>query len=1170
MRIRNLALERYGPFTGHSLSFRPDARLHIVFGPNEAGKSSSLAAIADLFFKIEPRTQYDFLHKTKDMRIGAIIEAHNGRQLSFQRRKGNKDTLLDSSDMPLPDDSLLPFIGNLTRDVFTHAFGLNTETLRQGAEEMLKSGGEIGASLFAAASGMKGMTDLRQSLEREADGIFAPRAAKERKFYQILDRNEIARRAIRDLELKAGDWKELNDEIENYAEKLKEIAERRAKNSTERTQLSRLRRVAPLMRLIDADLAELAAIGILPEVTTAFTQHLRAEIDVNKQSATERERALEDQDNAERELSSVTVDEMLLVNSDEIQFLFAKTGAYEKDQRDIPRIQAEADGYSAELNELAVRLGMPDAEQVQMNQPADTLIVATRSLISEGKKLAAKLDGCSAGISAESDTLAGLEEQRTTREAVPNPRHLRDELATLGPVLKQLDRRDEIERTLLAEARNIKGAAARLHPPVADLSIVARASLPSVETIARFRTEFDRIDTDIRWADEQATAIADTIADIERGFQAFATHSIVPSSEAITTERQERDKTWSRLRDSMIGTTPTLVGAALTETILAFEQHSAEADRLVDCAVANAGSVASYAADLKRLNEEKTKQNSAKERQTELCSNRETVLSNWVELWAPAGFAPLPPLEMVSWLSQVQALVGRLEKNDALNDDIKRIDTAVLAILPALEGLAGDAGIPRVEGLDAKHLVQQIQNRLSTIERIWEDASRLETSIANTQTRIDKLRKEESEAARQTEAWKMRWGAVLPTLGLPAITTIEEADAALSAWQKVPDILRERDNRQRRVAGMLRDSQDFESRVKIVAESSAPDLLSLSFEAAIKRLNERLGEAANAKARHDQVAKRLEKISRTLETADKKLEKSKAELELLTASVPPDTDLLELLERFSRREEINNSLSDHRDQLLSQGEGSTEEQLRAELTDFHVDEAGAKLQQLVEEDARLESEARETFANRKVSMNRHSELQKGMGAEVANQQKKNAEAELVAATREWLIVRLGALLIGHAIDKSRATQHSPLIKRAGELFSTITGGSFVSIGQDFGEDDTPYLVGRRSTNEIVPVSGLSEGARDQLFLALRLAYLEDFAKNAEPVPFIGDDLFTSFDEDRTANGLLALAAIGQHIQPILFTHHRHVVDIARSRIGEAADVIEMKQFLGVMPGVSNS
>jgi uncharacterized protein YhaN len=118
MRIRDLVLDKYGPFSSQSLHFRPDAKLHIVFGPNEAGKSCALAAITDLLFKIEPRTKYDFLHKGKELRLGGVIEARNGSCISFQRRKGIKDTLLDVSGAPIPDESLLPFIGNLTRVVF--------------------------------------------------------------------------------------------------------------------------------------------------------------------------------------------------------------------------------------------------------------------------------------------------------------------------------------------------------------------------------------------------------------------------------------------------------------------------------------------------------------------------------------------------------------------------------------------------------------------------------------------------------------------------------------------------------------------------------------------------------------------------------------------------------------------------------------------------------------------------------------------------------------------------------------------------------------------------------------------------------------------------------------------------------------------------------------------
>jgi uncharacterized protein YhaN len=183
MRLLTLDLERYGPFTGRTVTFKPDAKLHVVYGPNEAGKSCALAAVADLFFGIERETRYDFLHDGKDLRIGAAIVSQDGSYLGFRRRKGNKNTLIDAAENTLGDDALLPYIGGLTREVFCNAFGLDSDALRRGAEEMLTSDGEVGTSLFAAASGMRGLANLRRDLEEEAGTIFTPRASRDRRFY---------------------------------------------------------------------------------------------------------------------------------------------------------------------------------------------------------------------------------------------------------------------------------------------------------------------------------------------------------------------------------------------------------------------------------------------------------------------------------------------------------------------------------------------------------------------------------------------------------------------------------------------------------------------------------------------------------------------------------------------------------------------------------------------------------------------------------------------------------------------------------------------------------------------------------------------------------------------------------------------------------------------------
>jgi uncharacterized protein YhaN len=279
MRLRTLELERYGPFTGRTLDFRSDANLHVVYGANEAGKSCALAAVTDLLFGIERQTRYDFLHDGKELRIGATIVGRNGSSLAFRRRKGNKSTLIDAAEVSLSDDTLLPYLGGLTREVFCNAFGLDSEALRRGAEEMLKSDGDVGTSVFAAASGMRGLADLSRRLEDEAATVFAPRASKDRKFYQALGRYEDARKAIHDRELRAGDWTALNERIENLSKRMGEIKTLRGAKAAERSRLSRSKRVAPLIQLIDRDRASLAALGPTPDVPTGFSKELQERLE---------------------------------------------------------------------------------------------------------------------------------------------------------------------------------------------------------------------------------------------------------------------------------------------------------------------------------------------------------------------------------------------------------------------------------------------------------------------------------------------------------------------------------------------------------------------------------------------------------------------------------------------------------------------------------------------------------------------------------------------------------------------------------------------------------------------------------------------------------------------------------------------------------------------------
>ena len=76
MRFRRLYLKAVGPFTDVELDFSAGERgMHIVHGPNEAGKSSALSALSDLLFGFEKETSNDFIHNYRELRVGAAYAA---------------------------------------------------------------------------------------------------------------------------------------------------------------------------------------------------------------------------------------------------------------------------------------------------------------------------------------------------------------------------------------------------------------------------------------------------------------------------------------------------------------------------------------------------------------------------------------------------------------------------------------------------------------------------------------------------------------------------------------------------------------------------------------------------------------------------------------------------------------------------------------------------------------------------------------------------------------------------------------------------------------------------------------------------------------------------------------------------------------------------------------
>jgi uncharacterized protein YhaN len=72
---------------------------------------------------------------------------------------------------------------------------------------------------------------------------------------------------------------------------------------------------------------------------------------------------------------------------------------------------------------------------------------------------------------------------------------------------------------------------------------------------------------------------------------------------------------------------------------------------------------------------------------------------------------------------------------------------------------------------------------------------------------------------------------------------------------------------------------------------------------------------------------------------------------------------------------------------------------------------------------------------------------------------------------------------------------------------------------------------------------MSDGTTDQLYLALRIACIENYVKDNEPIPFIVDDILVHFDDERSKETLKVLLELSNYTQIIFFTHHYRLIEL---------------------------
>jgi uncharacterized protein YhaN len=1146
LRFERLAVPAFGPFTDVAFDFpATGADLHVVYGANEAGKSSLLRAIRDLLYGIHGQTPDDFLHDYKALRIAATLCGRDGRRLAVQRRKGNRNTLLDAAGSPLPDDALAPFLGAVDRDFFTTMFGLGAVELRQGAADLLQGRGDLGQALFSASLAGTPVHRVLESLDEEARTLFDGRRSGVA-IRQAVDAYEAHLRASRDATVRPEAWDAAlaalagataeRNRLDAELRGVRERADWVARCLDALPTLGRLREAT--QRVSELPPCPTLEAGFVAAAERALSDLAAAE--TAQAGARQRVVRLEEQQ------ARIALRQDVLDRADLIGLAHQELPIYRQRCEELTAVEARRATAQTALRGTLRRLGLGDdpgdGGTVRSTLPDDLAVkAAARNLVTA--------DGA---LQARDDEMRRLR-QESDREQAKLAQLPHADVAALRTALAGTEAAAVAARTLAtdeaalaAAERTMSRALARLRGAPADPAAAYALPVPLTATLRGFEERERGIATRREVALKDAEGASATLRDVALETRELEQSGAIPTLEGLAAARGQRDATWERV---LAAWTARVDGEAVDGLPLAqaYPRTVQAADAIADGLRDDAARVAEARELALRRAKAESAAADAAARLAQADAERGLWLSEWQAAWQPCGIAPGTVAEMLEWRDLWSAFREDHERWVDARDRVVRAHEAIDGAAASLKRLLGDA---------AAGLLPALRDQADRQVRAADEAQGERRMLLARQAEID-ARRAQLEAERPALAdaaarARAAWRGCCAILGAGADTSPEDGLELLAARQQA---VAEHDAI---VALTARCSEltdavaRYEERVATLADGLA--LIPGTVEARENVAWNLLQNAQADAARRAQLAQQLESELGLLADAEAEAARAEAEVARLAslAGATGREELQAVLRRLVDRRDAEAAVLTHRDVLQDSARGEALDAFIARLQAENAGGLAAEAASLAEriDDLTRRRDERLTEVSRCEEERRRLER---AGCEAAEhlQAARHAAVRIRHDAARYLRLRLATHFLREQIEQFRRQNQGPLLRRAGEIFVAITRGSFDGLGTGFADDDTPVLVGTRNGAE-VGVEGMSEGTCDQLYLALRLAAIEQHATGHEPMPVILDDLLVTFDDDRASAVLPILRDLGTRTQVLLFTHHRHLVQLARATLPAGA------------------
>ncbi|MBY0357579.1 MAG: AAA family ATPase [Candidatus Obscuribacterales bacterium] len=1160
MKILGLHLLAFGSFTDKVIDLSSgNEGLHVIYGPNESGKSTALRALKQALYGIPPKSSDDFVHGYSDMRIGLVLKHSDGSLLKLLRRKGNVKTLRDLNDENklVPDNALQKYLGSTSAAVFETMFGINHESLIKGGHSIIGGESEVGELLFSAGAGIADLKKIEEKLAKDYEELFA-KSAINRSINKALSELSDLKRKLKEAELSTSEWEKHDQELRSAQELKADTDQKLFSLDKQINKLEKIRDALPLIAertVCQNELQPVKDVVLLPPDFQEISRKLTDDLLAAKRS--ERQ-AKEKLGKLENDIKEIQIPEGLLEQSSVIENLVEVRGSHTKAESDRAGLTLDVANKQNKARLCLKELGLsPELEQAESFR----LKLQEKSRITE---LSNQYSGVSQAATTSKNEkeilenrLAELKLQLDSTKVAPHPE-------SLISALKKVEQHGQLEEKRRNEALKL----ARLSKEFAEklqslkheseeipdllLALFAKIQAPSEEVQEHFRREFEQLSTDLK---TNRSRIEDCKQELQK-YSALLAQSeaemAVPTEEDLTTARQSREQEWQSIIELLSNKTNNDKQSLRVQT---YEKAVNQADSIADRLRREANRVANKANLISQKKERELQLGVLEEQKAELDAAKTFLLGQWQEIWLKSGFKPNNLSEAKAWFREY---CDAQKLSVSLKESLHTVEELDLLIQALKFGL-GESLKSNLEAdldtntLTLSALIQKTHERIEHILELRKVRSELERDIKTLSN--DSLIAGERAKNNQEifDSWRKNWAAAMLPLSLPDSTNPGDALSFVNQLDELLRHLEEAKDCQRRIDAIDRDSNQFKADVMELSKRIAPDLINHPAAQAVGELSARLLSAKESRSRLSVIKKQLAEEAAVLETSGKDKERLLDELRLLCneAKVENPDELITAAQKSETRRHHEAEINTINRQLARLSPDQPLDSFIQDCLTTDSNNAESELALLLQQRSALI----ELQQNLSISIGREQKTLEDMNgkataAEVA-ERIQELQAQIGNHTEQYARLKLASVILKRSIERYRERNQNPILKEASTIFSKLTLGAYAGLSDDLSDNGQAILRGvRPDSRRTVDLQGMSEGTCDQLFLSLRLASLQQFMEKEEAIPLIFDDILVNFDDKRSAATLEVLAELSNKTQIILFTHHAHLLELAKSCISK--------------------